>query len=110
MANNFKRKTSRGIGTVATTIGSYTPAANTQVTVIGLSAANITTSPISVTFSHHNGADVTTIVKDATIPAGGALVVVGGDQKMVLEPGDIISVTSSAASSVDAIMSILEIT
>lgn len=110
MANSFKRKTSRSIGTTPTSVGSYTVPASTETTVIGLSAANITTSPISVTFTHFDGSNSTIIVKDATLPAGGTLVAVGGDQKLVMETGDSIRVTSSAASSVDAIMSILEIT
>jgi hypothetical protein len=38
------------------------------------------------------------------------LVAVGGDQKVVLLPGDKIYVQSSAASSLDAVLSILEIT
>jgi hypothetical protein len=38
------------------------------------------------------------------------LIVGGGDQKIVLETGDSILVQSSAASSIDAVMSIMEIT
>jgi hypothetical protein len=48
------------------------------------------------------------IVKAATIPVGGALVPIGGDQKVVLETGDIIKITSSAASSADVIVSVLQ--
>ena len=39
---------------------------------------------------------------------GGALVPIGGDQKVVLETGDIIKITSNTASSADAIVSVLE--
>jgi hypothetical protein len=38
------------------------------------------------------------------------LVAVGGDQKLVLITGDKVFVQSSAASSIDAVLSILEIT
>ena len=48
------------------------------------------------------------IVKAATIPVGGALVPIGGDQKVVLETGDIIKITSNTASSADVIVSVLE--
>ena len=48
------------------------------------------------------------LVKGAAVPAGGALVPIGGDQKVVLETTDIIKVTSSAASSADVIVSVLE--
>ena len=45
------------------------------------------------------------MVKDAPIPAGGALQVIAG-QKVVLETGDSIRVTAAAAS--DVVCSILE--
>jgi len=110
MANTFLRKTSRSIGTSATTVGSYTVGASTATTVIGLTCANTTTTAITVDVTHNDGANDTYIVKGATVPSGGSLVVVGGDQKVVLEAGDSVKVTSSAASSCDVIMSILEIT
>ena len=47
------------------------------------------------------------IVKEAPIPAGGALKVISG-QKIVLEATDIIKAAASAASSADCIVSILE--
>jgi hypothetical protein len=40
---------------------------------------------------------------------GGSLIVVGGEQKVVLEIGDAVSVTSSAATSADVICSYLEV-
>ena len=109
MANTFKRKASQGIGTSATAIGSYTVGAGTQTTVIGLTCANVTTTAVTVDVILNDGSTDTYIVKGATVPSGGSLVVVGGDQKVVLEPNDSVTVTASTASSVDAIMSILEI-
>ena len=47
---------------------------------------------------------ITLAVKTAAVPSGGSLVVVGGDQKVVMETGDSVKVTSSAASSCDVIM------
>jgi hypothetical protein len=48
-------------------------------------------------------------VNNATVPIGGTIVVIGGDQKMVLKSGDSIQVSSSVAGSADAILSVLEI-
>lgn len=110
MANTFLRKTSRNIGTTATVIGSYTVGSSTATTVIGLTCANTTAAAITVDVEHNDGSNDTYIVKGATVPTGGSLVVVGGDQKVVLEAGDSVKVTSSAATSCDVIMSILEIT
>ena len=52
----------------------------------------------------------TYIVTNAPISAGSSLVVGGGDQKIVLITGDKMYVQTSAASSADVVMSIMEIT
>lgn len=114
MANTFKNRTLRAVGTSATDVGAIV-AANTETTLIGMTMANITTGVINVTvqlINHPSGGSATTthIVKDAPIPTGGSLVVLGGDQKVVLMEDDKITVTSNTASSVDVIMSFLEIT
>jgi hypothetical protein len=110
MANTFLRKTSRNIGTTPTRVGSYTVGASTQTTIIGLDCSNITTNTISVDVYHSDGTDNTYIIKNAPIPSGSSLITVGGDQKVVLQTGDGIFVVSNTASSVDVVMSILEIT
>lgn len=110
MANTFTRKLSRSIGTSATAIGSYTVGSSTETTIIGLTLSNRTASQVLADVTLNDGSNDTYMVKDAPIPAGSSLVVVGGDQKVVLVTGDSIKVTSDTASSIDAIMSILEIT
>ena len=110
MANAFKNKTQRQIGTSLTAIESYTVGGSTETTVIGLTISNTTTSVIEVDATLNDGSNDFYIVKNAPVPAGGALVAVGGDQKVVLMPGDSIKVKSDTATSADVIMSILEIT
>ena len=110
MANAFKNKTQRQIGTSLTAIESYTVGGSTETTVIGLTISNTTTSVIEVDATLNDGSNDFYIVKDAPVPAGGSLVAVGGDQKVVLMPGDSIKVKSDTATSADVIMSILEIT
>lgn len=105
----FKSKTSSSIGTSgsATTV-TDTVAASTTHTIIGLSLSNKTTSNITVTASiTKSGGTLTYLVKDATVLPGGALVVVGADQKLVLEPNDIVQAYASAATSADAVVSYL---
>jgi hypothetical protein len=92
------------------TIGSYVVGAATQVTVIGLSLANTTVSDVTVSVALNDGTNNTSLIKDGPVPSGGALVLMGGDQKLVMQTGDSIVVTSSAATSIDAVLSILEIT
>jgi len=110
MANTFTRKLSRSIGTTPTKVGAYTVGASTATTVIGLSIANTTTSAVNANVYHSDGTNNTYVVYNAPIPAGGSLVAVGGDQKIVMITGDSIFVQSTVATSVDSILSVLEIT
>jgi len=110
MANTFLRKLSRNIGTSAVQIGSYTVGSATQTTIIGLDLSNTTVNTISVSAYHFDGTNITYLIKNAPIPSGSSLIVVGGDQKVVLQTGDSIYVVSNTATSVDVVMSILEIT
>ena len=108
MANSFKVSAVAGVGTTPT--DAYVCPASTSTTVIGLSLANISTSQITVTAELNiNGGAVARLVKDAPVPVGSSLVVIGGDQKVVLNASDAIKITSSAVSSVDVVTSYLEI-
>ncbi len=109
MANTFKIKTDTAVGTSAATI--YTCPGSTQTTIIGLSVANIVASQITVDVQlENNDGDNIYLVKAAPVPVGSALVVVGGDQKVVMEASDVLKVTTNTASSGDVALSILEIT
>jgi hypothetical protein len=109
MANTFKNYTSRNVGTSLTPVGSYTVPGATQTTVIGLVCANTTASDITCDVTLYDGVNETYIVKNAPVQVGSSLVAVGGAQKIVLQTGESIRVKSSAATSVDAVMSVLEI-
>ena len=117
MANAFKLKTFYGRSTNANTdMTIYTCPSSTETTIIGMSIANITSSQITVdvklvsdTSDTETNSNVF-LVKDAPVPAGGALVPVGGDQKIVLQATDVIKVQSDTANSADTTLSILEIT
>lgn len=109
MANNFSRKISRNIGTTLTSVGGYTVGGGVQTTVIGLSVCNTSASPITVDVTVNDGTNDAYLLKGAGLGVGQALAVIGGDEKVVLIAGDSIKVKSSAATSIDAVMSILEI-
>ena len=114
MANAFKSETNNGVGTSAATI--YTCPASTQTTLIGLTVANIHTSQIEVDVqldasTRTSGAeDSVYIIKAAPVPVGSSIVIIGGEQKVVVEPGDTVKVTSNTAASADVALSLLEIT
>lgn len=107
MPNTFKNSFSKSVGTSAATV--YTAPSATQTTLIGLSVANTTTSPITCDAYVTSSAVDYFLIKSATVPVGGSLVIVGGDQKVVLEAADALKVVTSAASSADVVCSLLEI-
>ena len=105
MANTFKNYFGANV-TANTTI--FTAGGGVSATVIGMSIANLTTSPVSCNvFVTASSADYY-MVRNATIAVGGAFVPIGGDQKLVLEASDAIKVSASAGC--DVILSVLEIT
>jgi hypothetical protein len=111
MPNSFKRKLSRGVSSSLVSVNNYTVPASTQVTVIGLVLSNVANGVTNyVTATHYDGTADTYLVKDAPVLQGASLVVVGGEQKLVLEAGDSVRVSSTLANGVDVVMSILEIT
>jgi hypothetical protein len=107
MANTFKNQFSKSVGTSAATI--YTTPSATQTTIIGMTIGNIIASPITVDVYVTSSSVDYYLVKGATVPVGGSLVPIGGEQKLVLEAADVLKVVSSAATSADVIVSLLEI-
>lgn len=110
MANTFKRKLSQDVGNTATQVGSYSVPGNTTSVIVGLAVTNTTGAAIAANVFLNDGVANTSILRNGPITAGSSLVLIGGDQKLVLETGDSIYIQSSAASSLDCIMSIMEIT
>jgi len=100
MANTFKNYTSSSVGTSPVT--TYTVPSSTTAVMIGCSVSNKSASQIAV--------DVQVagvyLVKGAPIPANSALSLLDG--KIILETTDTVVVTSSAATSADVIVSVLE--
>ena len=105
MANTFKNYFVKNANTAAQTV--ITAGAGVQATVIGMTVANMTTAPVSANVFVTAGGTDYYLVKEATVPVGGSLVPVGGDQKLVLEATDALKV--SATANCDVIASVLEI-
>ena len=118
MANDFKRFTSASLGTTAgaSATAVYTvPSSGSAMEsiVIGITLANKSNAGItaSVFLDNHDGSNDVYIVKDATIPAGASLEVMSGN-KLVLQgtgsANDALRISASAASALDATVSVLE--
>ena len=99
MANTFKNYLLVSSGTASNLV--VGPAA-TQTTIIGMSIANITESPILANVTITQGVATLSMVYKAQIPVGSTLVPIGSPQKLVLESGDYVRVQTSGAAHVVA--------
>ncbi len=105
----FKSKVTANIGTSGSpSTVSATVSSRTTHTLVGLSLANTTAANITVSAKLVK-ADTSNafLEKDATVLPGGALAIVGGDQKLVLDAGDSVTAYASAGTSADAVVSYL---
>lgn len=100
MPNTFKNYTSASVGTSPVTV--YTVPASTTSVTIGLNVANVSANQITIDVQCAGAY----VIKGAPIPAGAALSVLDG--KIILEAADTLVVTSSAATSADVLLSVLE--
>lgn len=109
MANTFKNSITGSIGTTGTTV--YTAPSGSQVTVIGLNISNVLAEDNKVDVKVHDVSEGTDVfmIKEMFVQKETLVAMVGGDQKIVLESEDFLSVTSSVDNSTDVIVSVLEI-
>ena len=110
MANTFLNAVFDGSNTPASTgMNIYTAGSSvTAAVVIGLTLANTSSSQITVDIILNAGGTVF-LAKGIPIPTGSSFEYMGGN-KVVLEAGHTITVKSSAASSLDTVLSYMEIT
>jgi len=107
MAQNFRRYTLSAVGTVAADIPD---GANfdSYDTLVGIHITNIVSNAITVSCYINDGTDNIYLIKNAPIAAGGALQVLDGGGKFVVESGDRLYVQSDTASSVDVWVSAVD--
>ena len=109
MANTFKLKTKANVG--VTTVGIYTAPAATTTVVIGITMANTSGSGVNVGvgITRAGTTEDIKLLKNAPIPSGSSLEFMAVN-KVVLETNDQINVDSDTNNSVDAALTIMEIT
>jgi hypothetical protein len=107
MAQNFRRYTLSAVGTTAADIPD---GANfdSYDTLVGIHIANIVSNAVTVSCYINDGTDNIYLIKDAPIASGGALQVLDGGGKFVVESGDRLYVQSDTASSVDVWVSAVD--
>jgi hypothetical protein len=108
MATLFKNFLTPNVGATPTAVVTGGAA---QTTVYSLTVANVKVpaGPITVSVSMVSGITTAFMCKDAPVPEGGTIIVVGEPQKVALESGDIINVVASDATSADVIVSVIEL-
>ena len=107
MAQNFRRYAVQGVGTAAT----YIPdGANfdSYDTIVGIHMTNTTTNAIIVDAYIANGGTNYYLIKGAPIASGGALQLLDGGAKVVVQSGDRLYVKSDTASSLDCWVSAVD--
>ena len=111
MANTFKNKVYDGSNTSANALMNvYTVPSSpaTTTVVIGLTLANTTTSQITADIKLSAGQTVF-LAKTIPIPSGSSFEYMGGN-KVIMQTGHTLSVSSNTANSLDTVASIMEIT
>lgn len=108
MANTFKSNLSANLVTTGNTV--YTCPSATQTTLIGLSVANKSAGSITTNAYITRASVDYALIMNAPILSGSTLVIVGGDQKVVLQAADVLKLVSSSNGTSDCVASLLEIT
>ena len=110
MANTFKNKVYSGANTSADAlVNVYTvpTSPSTTTVVIGLTLANTTTSQITADIKLNTGQSVF-LAKNIPIPSGSSFEYMAGN-KIIMEAGHTLQVSSNTANSLDTVASIMEI-
>ena len=107
MAQNFRRYTENAVGATPVDIPDGSDF-DTYDTIIGISVSNILGATILVDVYINDGSNNIYLVKSAPIPSGGALQVLDGGAKVVVQSGDRMYVVSDTASSADVWVAVVD--
>ena len=109
MTSVFKNVLTTSIGTTPATVLTSNAAATT--TVIGLSLTNTTSDVVLVSIQLNDTIASTSAyyIKNVPVPSNQSLRVVTGGEKLILGPSTTVVVTSNSSSSIDLVMSWVEI-
>ena len=116
MANTFKVKTNAAMpASAGTALTLYTVPSSTTTVVVGLTLCNVHTTAVTATVKIESDNSDTetnenvTLLHDVPVPQNSALEVFQC-QKLVLQTTDVLKVKCDTASSLDFLLSILELT
>jgi len=107
MAQNFRRYTLNNVGTQVADIPDGTNF-DSYDTLVGIHCTNITDNAINIDVYINDGTNDIHLIKGAPIAAGGALQVLDGGAKIVVQSGDRLWVKSDTAASLDVWVSAVD--
>ena len=108
MASFFRNKVAKEIGT--TPVEVLATAANSRMTIIGMSLANLTSGIVLIDIELTDDADVTGYyAKQILVPPNSSLRVVNGGEKLILSTSNSLSISANVEGAVDAINSYVEL-
>ena len=109
MATFFRTALAPSVGTIETLLAESGSSA--RFTVIGFSLSNMTESIVlaSVRIADNVTSTSSYFIKDVVLPPNQSLRIVNGGEKLIIGPSSGIYVQSNTSSSVDAVMSYVEI-
>ena len=107
MAQDFERTITQNIDTALADIRATS---NSDDAIVGIRMTNIHTSQITVDVAITNDGNTVQayLIKDAPIPVGGALELIDGGSKIILQSGDKLRAKSSVTNSLDVVVSAVD--
>ena len=107
MAQNFRQYKERNIGTTAVDLPDGSNFDSFDC-IVGIRLANVSAQSITVDAYIQSGGNNFYIIKNAPIPSGSSLELIDGGAKIVAVNGDRLYIKSNVASSLDAIVSVVD--
>lgn len=108
MTTALKNVKSRNIGVSTTAIGAYTVPAATSAVISACRVTNVVATTIVVEVSIYDGVNDYFLAKNAEILPGASLVVCGDGDRDILNTGESVRIKSDTATSMDAVLSVME--
>ena len=108
MASFFRNKVLKDVG--VTPVTALTTAANTRMTIIGMSFANLTESIVLLDVKLTDATPTTGYyAKQVLIPPNSSLRLVNGGEKLILAESNSLIVNANVAAALDVIISYVEL-
>ena len=107
MAQDFERTLTLNIDT---SLADIRPTADSDDAIVGIRMANTHTAQIlvDVAITNNSNTVLAYLIKSAPIPVGGALELIDGGSKIVLQTGDKLRAKSTVANSLDVVVSAVD--